>query len=381
MHQHTGCTDAAPWPAVAYEEHSGPSYDAAVPPSIADLQPALNLRTQALVEAVTVDMVRFDAVTGLSELDIRHLLLMTEASASSRIEGLASGALQVELAMAGETSDPVASLVAANAAATLTAVSAGTPATATVSHIHQVLLESSPESGPGQFRNVQAWIGGGAPHTAAFVPPAAGRIRAAMEDLEAFLRREDIPVLVQAAIAHAQFETIHPFIDGNGRTGRAMVSGLLRAREITRQVVLPFSLGLLADTRSYFASLQAYRDGDIGPIVLRLAEAAGIAVDRGHNLAAEISRTRSHHAEQGRGTFPSSLRRILDHLPAHPVLTAEKVAALLGVSTATAYRFTESLERTGVTVPAGKCGGVKAWEVPEITASVDSLLTQVRRFT
>lgn len=83
-----------------------------------------------------------------------------------------------------------------------------------------------------------------------------------------FMRRDDIPALTQAAIAHAQFETIHPFEDGNGRTGRAMVGALLRNKGVTEKVTIPISSGLLTDLRSYFEALSRYRDGEIQLIVL-----------------------------------------------------------------------------------------------------------------
>ncbi len=88
------------------------------------------------------------------------------------------------------------------------------------------------------------------------------RVSAAISDLIRFLRRDDLPVLPQAAIAHAQFETIHPFTDGNGRAGRALLHSMLRSKALTRSVTVPVSAGLLADTGAYFEALTAYREGD-----------------------------------------------------------------------------------------------------------------------
>ncbi|WP_260446679.1 Fic family protein [Micrococcus luteus] len=101
-------------------------------------------------------------------------------------------------------------------------------------------MDGQEHARPGAYRDAQGWIGGGAPtpHTAQFVPPHPERLRAGMDDLFAYLRRTDVPALVQAAIAHAQFETIHPFADGNGRTGRVLVHAVLhRAGAITRMGV------------------------------------------------------------------------------------------------------------------------------------------------
>ena len=112
-----------------------------------------------------------------------------------------------------------------------------------------------------EYREARKWIRGNSPHTAEFVPPHPSRVLPAMDDLVAFMRRDDILALTQAAIAHAQFETIHPFADGNGRSGRAIVSALLRAKGITRNVTVPVSAGLLTDTGAYFDALGEYREG------------------------------------------------------------------------------------------------------------------------
>src|SRR5262249_56504813 len=103
------------------------------------------------------------------------------------------------------------------------------------------------------------------PHGAAFVPPHYERVPDAMRDLMSFVRRDDLPVLAHAALAHAQFETIHPFVDGNGRTGRALVHAMLRARGVTRNVTVPVSAGLLTDTDAYFAARMTHTPRDPGP--------------------------------------------------------------------------------------------------------------------
>src|SRR5258708_32438360 len=121
-----------------------------------------------------------------------------------------------------------------------------------------------------------------------FVPPHHSRVLAAIDDLLRFARRDDIPVLPQIALAHAQFETIHPFTDGNGRTGRALIQAMLLRKGLTRNVTVPVSAGLLTDTDSYFAALTAYREGDSAPIVRRVSEAAVAAVFNGRGLVSEF---------------------------------------------------------------------------------------------
>jgi hypothetical protein len=99
------------------------------------------------------------------------------------------------------------------------------------------------------------------PREAMFVPPHHSRVLAAIDDLLRFAQRDDIPALPQIALAHAQFGTIHPFTDGNGRTGRALIQAILRRKGLTRNVTVPVLAGLLTDTDSYFAALTAYREG------------------------------------------------------------------------------------------------------------------------
>ena len=125
---------------------------------------------------------------------------------------------------------------------------------------------------PGEFRTEPVWIGSGStPIGATFVGPRHELISEAIGDLIAFAHRVDVPALPQIAVAHAQFETIHPFTDGNGRTGRALIQAMLRNKGLTRQVTVPVSAGLLAHTTAYFAALTTYREGDAAPIVERFS--------------------------------------------------------------------------------------------------------------
>lgn len=133
--------------------------------------------------------------------------------------------------------------------------------------MHRALMRESAPDIAGRLREDQVWIGGrsfmgaGSPHDADFVPPVAARVREAMEDLMAFVARDDLAAVVQSAVAHAQFETIHPFDDGNGRTGRALLQSMLRAKGVTRSVAVPLSSGLLRDAGAYVDALTAYRAG------------------------------------------------------------------------------------------------------------------------
>ena len=162
-----------------------------------------------------------------------------------------------------------AEMIVANTAAMHAAIAlSDTVDAAAIRAMHRALMVNESRHTPGEFRTEPVWIGrGSTPIGATFVGPSHEAVPGAIGDLIAFAQRADVPTLPQIAVGHAQFETIHPFKDGNGRTGRALVQGMLRNKGLTRQVTVPVSAGLLADTDAYFAALTSYRDGDAAPIV------------------------------------------------------------------------------------------------------------------
>ena len=296
------------WPAVEYEEHgwvstldiprrwqstfSGP-YRAAVVPEICRLDPVLSAATAALADEATAEFARFDAEMGSEIAPFGAILLRSEAAASSRIENLTASAKAVALAELGDTSRRNATEIVANTTAMTAAIALADRLDApAILAMHAALLEHHDPKHAGTWRGAQVWVGSSSygPHTASFVPPHHTRVAPAIDDLVCFMHRGDVPVLSHAAIAHAQFETIHPFADGNGRTGRAIVHCLLRGKRLTRQVTVPISAGLLADTDRYFDALTAYRAGVIQPIVERFAEASFDSIVNGRQLVSDLAR-------------------------------------------------------------------------------------------
>ncbi|QOT18532.1 Fic family protein [Paenarthrobacter sp. YJN-5] len=354
-------------------------YEAAIPAKIADVDPQIDSRTQSLVEAATVEMVRFDAELGRDSAPFAALLLRSESASSSEIENLTAGARKVLLAQLGDRSSVNASLIASNVSAMQAAIGLSEDLSVeNIGTMHHALLVSTDQGIAGEYRDRQVWIRGNSPHSAEFVPPHHGRVMDAMKDLVAFMRRDDIPALTQAALAHAQFETIHPFADGNGRTGRAIVSALLRAKNVTERVTIPVSSGLLTNTRLYFEALGAYREGNVAPIVELFAESAILAVDHGRLLAADIESALRDYRER-LGATQESVRKILELLPREPAITAEMAADSTGVSTATAYRAVQRLEEVGILSPAGKIRGVRVWVAADIIAALDDFAASAGR--
>jgi Fic family protein len=228
------------------------------------------------------------------------VLLRTESASSSQIEEITAGVRQLALAELGESRSPNANTVVGNVRAMEAALALSDHIDiGSILAMHAALLTAQAgwEQHAGMIREQPVWIGGHSPVTAAFVPPHAERVVDALTDLIAFIDRDDVPVVAQAAIAHAQFETIHPFVDGNGRTGRALLHAILRAKGLLTHASAPVSAGLLRDTAAYFDALTSYRDGDVRPLIECFAAASRFAATSGTalvgNLLGELEASRT----------------------------------------------------------------------------------------
>ncbi len=343
-------------------------YRSTVTPTIADYILGLPTDLAADAEDATTALARFDtyarSVLGADSPTLgpmSSILLRTESTSSSQIENLTVGARQLALAEIDQSSSQNAKVVVANIRAMEAALDlADRLDSDAILTMHRELLGAQPgwQEHAGRYREGLVWVGssGITPLGASHVAPQAGLVAAAADDLVTFMRRDDMPVLVQAAIAHAQFETIHPFADGNGRTGRALVHALLKAKGVLTSTTAPVSAGLLRDTEGYFRALGAYRDGDARPIIERFADASRFAASSGaqlvDDLAAQLewSRVRMSGVRGNAGAW-----KVLPHLVAHPVVNANLLIARLGMNGMGAQRALSQLveaevveERTGM---------------------------------
>lgn len=306
---------------------------------------------------------------------ISRFLLRSEAIASSRIEGIAPSARQVALAELGQSesvrgvSDP-ARLVANNMTvvrqATTRLIAADDVAVGDVERLHRALLPDEPRL--HGIRTEQNWIGGSDWHPldAEFVPPPPALVPPLLNDLLRYLNGAAHSPIVQAALVHAQFETIHPFSDGNGRVGRALIHTVLARRGLTHDTVLPISLVLATLSAQYVAGLTEYRHDDAAgtPAALaagsrwisQFADAATLAAQQAQQIAQEIREARddwhSRLSQHRRGKrairSDSATFAILADLPATPVLTAQSVERIHEVSRQAAGRALDELTSAGV---------------------------------
>jgi Uncharacterized conserved protein len=181
--------------------------------------------------------------------------------------------------------------------------------------IHRTLMADEPKARPGEFRKEQNWIGGrlDSPIDARYVPPPESEVERLIDDLVTFFNRDDLPPVAQAAIAHAQFETIHPFIDGNGRVGRCLVHVVLRRRGAAPRFVPPVSIVLAARPSSYIDGLVGFREGRIAEWCASFAGALERAARLSVELASGVARLQDEWYE--RAGRPETR---LDGRPDHP---------------------------------------------------------------
>ncbi|MQY22842.1 Fic family protein [Nocardia macrotermitis] len=354
---------------------------------------------------VAADVV--DAETAITRLDsearalveteaLSRLLLRAEAIASSRIEGLEVGARRLLRADAareleGESSDVTAVEVLANIDAMAVAVDSvgpGDPITErTLCEVHRRLLAGTRlvEHG-GHYRDVQNWIGGSAfnPCAADFVPPPPQDVPELMGDLVDFCNGDDLPAVAQAAIAHAQFETIHPFIDGNGRTGRALIHMVLRRRGVAARVLVPVSLILATWGDAYIDGLTSYRyTGDpdspeavegMNIWIARFAAACARAVADAtvyESKAAELQRSWRERVSPVRAN--SALDVLIGKLVGAPILTVTTAAELIGRSFPATNSAVERLVAAGILKQLSIGRRNRVFEAPEAITAFTAL--------
>lgn len=386
------------WPSVEWEEHpwrvdreygvsksamrrhAGP-YLSAVVPAIATRQIHLRTETQLAAEEALQELVRFDAeMAGSGEIaPLAAVLLRTESASSSQIENLTSGARQIAVASLGLPAGHNAELIAANTRVMESAIQLSDRLDSqSIMSMQEMLLGD--KSIPG-WRTEQVWIGGTGfgPHGAEFVPPHHDRVPAAMTDLEQFMAREDLPLLPQAAVAHAQFETIHPFPDGNGRTGRALLHAQLRARGAIRHVTVPVSAGLLVDIAAYFNALDEYRAGNPDEIVLVVSDAVFAATANARQLIEELQLLQQEWQSQVTLRSDSVAWTILRNLPRQPVVDVGFVSNEFKVSKVAAHRALDQLVGAGILSEFTGKKRSRLWVADQVTAQLDAFAAKAGR--
>lgn len=357
------------WDSTVYGRPGGP-YSPYTPDELSGWEFEFSGETAGAIARATEALVRFQeqGVVLTDTEPLARLLMRSEAVASSRIEGLSVSAKRLmeheALAEIGVRArlDSTEAAVLANIRAMhdhVSSVGPGDPVTLDMlQRIDADLLIGGPLEGlGGVVRTEQNWIGGSSldPVGAAYVPPAPEEVPGLLEDLVSFCNSSPLPAVVRAAIAHAQFETIHPFADGNGRTGRALALMVLRSGGLVGGAVPPISMAVASDRGAYIDALTALRCEGAGELrraqdryVAHWCGACADACALAAGFEARVAELRESWAERVRPRAGSAAELLLDVLPGTPVVSIQSAARLTGRSREAARNAISALVEAGV---------------------------------
>ncbi len=382
-------------------DRQGCNYDAHLPDPLAGWNLTLPSDLAAdIADAETA--IRDLNQSGTSHVSLEGLarfLLRAESVASSKIEGLDAGPrrlieAEAVIAQGGGAADRIAVEVLGNIAAMESAIELATRekqiSLPDLLRIHRTLMDRSriPELG-GVLREAQNWIGGSAynPCSAAFVPPPPEYVEELLHDLIAYANGDQHSTLVQAAIAHAQFETIHPYADGNGRTGRALIHVILRRRDLSPTFVPPISLVLATWSDDYISGLTAFRHlhtadsperSTAAHAWLRTFAAATLrACSDAQAYASRIDElVEQWRSRLGTVRMGSALALLLDVLPGVPLISVDSAAGLIDRSNVAAGSAINRLVEAGILIQRNV--GKQRYRIFEASSVLD-LFTSLER--
>ncbi|MFZ0161547.1 MAG: Fic family protein [Kineosporiaceae bacterium] len=357
-----------------------------LPPFIADRTLSLDSSLAADLETAMRQITALDAAHDSTLRALGLLLLRTESVASSKIESVEASLDDYACALHGIRANASAvSMAAATAAldSMIHNVSPGRPITLDdIITAHALLMadEHSEAHYAGRLRDMQNWIGGSdhSPRAALYVPPPPDTVPTYMTDLLAFANRDDMPALAQAAIAHAQFESIHPFTDGNGRIGRALINTILRRRRATTHIVVPLASALVAHRERYFELLGAYRDGQVGPLLASFARACRTAAAEAATTATRLSEIPSEwRSLAGPVRAGSAAAKLLDLLPTQPIVSSEDACSGVDAPRSSVFAAISRLHDAGVLRPLTARKRDQVWGAGAILDELDDLSLRI----
>ncbi len=324
-----------------------------------EAQPIANLSislSESAALAVAEASRALGTVPALPGAGIAPVLYRSESSASSIIEDITVGPrriLEAEVATVDEIRDPIASRILGNLEGLRDALATPFPADPDdYLRWHRLLTEGHPrmkDNAIGAYRTEQNWIGGDGfgPRNAAFIPPRPEAVETLVSDLGAYTSRTDIAPVVQAAVAHARFEVIHPFTDGNGRVGRMLIQHVLAGR-ISLDVPVVVSIPWSRDKDGYIESLRHYQAGDTDAWIEFFGMSVVAAVSWMHAAGSRVTLLLSSLADRSRSRGESVAARVIRDLPIHPIVNADIVADRYGITRQAAHEALVRLGEDGV---------------------------------
>ncbi|MCC6830475.1 MAG: Fic family protein [Thermoleophilia bacterium] len=348
-----------------------------MPDTIADAAILLPGEIAAAVSDAESAIANLNRAAGPELLPLARLLLRTESIASSKVEGMQVDARSLARAEANQETGRRVSSSAAEILANIDAMQLAIERAADLEavqvtdfqDIHRVLMERAENARiAGRIRTTQNWIGGNDynPCGAAFVPPPPDDVERLLDDLCAFINDDRLSPLVQAAIAHAQFETIHPFADGNGRTGRALVQVVFRRRGLAPSFVPPISVVLARDRRRYINGLTMFREDRVAEWVEMFAAAAAEAAWLASSYAGRVAELQERWRERVRlhanPRADAAVWEVIRVLPASPVITVPVAVAATRRSRSSVQSAIGLMEGAGILARLSERPRNQAWE-------------------
>ncbi len=340
---------------------AGESISAYIPPKLPPFPPIqfdLQLLEKASAALGRLDGIRFILPDTTLFL---YMYVTKEALLSSQIEGTQSSLSELLLFNADPTQKlPLDDIQ--EVSSYITAINYGINRLKTLPislrmmrEIHKKLMSNTRGSTktPGEFRTSQNWIGGTRPGTAAFVPPPPGHLSKLLGDLEDFMHDAEthLPTLIKISLIHAQFETIHPFLDGNGRLGRLLITLLLCAQNLLAEPYLYLSLYLKTNRKQYYHHLQAIREtGDweswISFFLTGIVETAEQALQTAQTIKALFEEHQKKIETSPAYTHAMSV--VYDHIKQHPITTPKQMTLQCKLSLPTVIKIASKFEKLGI---------------------------------
>jgi Fic family protein len=326
-----------------------------------------------------------DPAGPISREGLRRQLLRSEALASSQIEGLSISRRKLAEADLSDRDGHKAQEILGNIRALELATRLGAEADEidvdAITEIHRGMAIVPPlDRIAGELREEPSWIGGRSPLDAEFVGPPREEVRPLLDDLCEFMNRDDLSPVAQAAIAHAQFETIHPFGDGNGRVGRCLIQVIFRHRGLAPRYIPPVSVVLGANVDAYIAGLESFRDGDVDGWVLQFARAVEAAAVQAQSFSEDVAALQAKwRTALGKVRSDATVLPLIELLPRFPLVTAGVAEREISRSRPVTIEALARLEAIGALTRHRNQKKGDSWEAKDLFALLDEFERRVGR--
>lgn len=358
-------------------------YPSAVIEDLSQIDLTFDNPTQKLIQDTIEELSKMDGFLQDKSLSFPMLLLRTEALSSSQIEHYHSSNRNIALAQLKCLDSQQANRISANLDALVRSLDqTKTLSLQDIQDVHQSLMKDSDSDQAGKIREVPNWIGPSAltPLGADYVPPHPSRLPEYLSQLLAFLHRTDLHPLVIAAFSHAYFESIHPFSDGNGRTGRVLIHMILHQSGFLENLHIPISVGLVKDTTRYVESLAAFREGNYQKIVESVCHAILNVIPIVYLALDRIESIKNAWKNLIKARIDAFVWKILDEIIAQPVIDVAYLVDKFQMNDQAVRNNVEILLRLGILTKVNNSKRNVFYETKEILRVMDLFAGEINAF-